>query len=163
MPTFVAYPHVISDGSITPGQHASFLGKMHDPLLFTEDPNSSGFRLPELSLPDGLPIDRLHRRREMQRLVDQQARLLDYSAEARGFDQYYERPSACSPATSAAGVRSVRRIARNPRPLWPHELRPVVPAGPPAGRGGRQVCHRLFQQHDRRPKHRQGGLGHPRL
>jgi len=94
MPTFVAYPHVISDGSTTPGQHASFLGKMHDPLLFTEDPNSAGFRLPELSLPDGLPIDRLHRRREMQKLVDQQARLLDYSAEARGFDQYYERAIA---------------------------------------------------------------------
>ena len=91
MPTFIAYPHVISDGSITPGQHASFLGKVHDPLLFTEDPSSPGFRLPELSLPDGLPIDRLQRRREMQKLVDRQARLLDYSAEARGFDQYYER------------------------------------------------------------------------
>ena len=91
MPTFVAYPHVISDGSVTPGQHASFLGKMYDPLLFTEDPSSPGFRLPELSLPDGLPIDRLHRRREMQKLVDRQARLLDYSAEARGFDEYYER------------------------------------------------------------------------
>src|SRR5205085_8263862 len=25
-PTFVSYPYVISDGSITPGQHASFLG-----------------------------------------------------------------------------------------------------------------------------------------
>ncbi len=91
MPTFVSYPHVISDGSITPGQHASFLGKAHDPLLFTEDSSSPGFRLPELSLPDGLAIDRLHRRREMQKLVDRQARLLDYSAEARGFDEYYER------------------------------------------------------------------------
>ena len=27
IPTFVAYPHVIRDGSIVPGQHASFLGK----------------------------------------------------------------------------------------------------------------------------------------
>src|SRR3954468_15419885 len=27
MPTFVSYPYTISDGSITPGQHASFLGK----------------------------------------------------------------------------------------------------------------------------------------
>ena len=27
MPSFVAYPHVLRDGSITPGQHASFLGK----------------------------------------------------------------------------------------------------------------------------------------
>jgi hypothetical protein len=39
MPTFVSYPYTIADGSITPGQHASFLGKAHDPLFFTEDPN----------------------------------------------------------------------------------------------------------------------------
>ncbi len=91
MPTSVAYPHVIRDGSIVPAQHASFLGKSHDPLLFLEDPNDANFKLPELSLPDGLSIDRLHRRREMQKLVDQQARLLDFSAEARGFDEYYER------------------------------------------------------------------------
>lgn len=91
MPTSVAYPHVIRDGSIVPAQHASFLGKRHDPLLFLEDPNDRNFRLPELSLPDGLTVDRLHRRREMQKLVDQQARLLEFSAQARGFDDYYER------------------------------------------------------------------------
>jgi Protein of unknown function (DUF1501) len=91
MPTFVSYPYTISDGSITPGQHASFLGKAHDPLFFTEDPNSPDFKLPELSLPDSLSLDRLHRRREMQRIVDRQARLLEYSAEARGFDEYYDR------------------------------------------------------------------------
>jgi hypothetical protein len=91
MPTFVAYPHVIRDGSITPGQHASFLGKKHDPLFFREDPNDSDFRLPELSLPDGLSLDRLHSRRAMQEVIDRQARLLDYSAEAAGFDDYYER------------------------------------------------------------------------
>src|SRR5579872_2366120 len=27
LPTFVAYPYVIRDGAVTPGQHASFLGK----------------------------------------------------------------------------------------------------------------------------------------
>src|SRR5262245_20935139 len=91
MPTFVSNPHVISDGSITPGQHASFLGKGHDPLFFSEDPNAADFKLPELSLPDNLTLDRLHRRREMQRIVDRQARLLDHSAEARGFDEYYDR------------------------------------------------------------------------
>ncbi|MEZ6092162.1 MAG: DUF1501 domain-containing protein [Pirellulaceae bacterium] len=91
MPSFVAYPHVIRDGSIVPGQHASFLGKGHDPLLFLEDPNDPNFRLPELSLPSGLSIDRLHRRRSMQQLVDQQVRLMEHSGEARGFDSYYER------------------------------------------------------------------------
>ncbi len=83
MPTSVAYPHVIRDGSIVPAQHASFLGKRHDPLLFLEDPNDANFQLPELSLPSGLSIDRLQRRRELQKLVDQQAKLMEFSGEAR--------------------------------------------------------------------------------
>ena len=91
MPTCVAYPHVIRDGSIVPGQHASFLGKKHDPLLFLEDPNAEGFKLPELSLPRNVSVDRLQRRRSMQKLIDRQAKLLDFSAEARGFDDYYRR------------------------------------------------------------------------
>ena len=91
MPTFVAYPHVIRDGTIVPAQHASFLGKRHDPLLVLEDPNDPNFRLPELSLPAGLSVERMQRRREMQKLVDQQTRLMEHSAEAQGFDQYYQR------------------------------------------------------------------------
>ncbi|MBP85346.1 MAG: hypothetical protein CMJ64_01300 [Planctomycetaceae bacterium] len=91
MPTSVAYPHVIRDGSIVPGQHASFLGKRHDPLFFLEDPNASDFKLPELSLPRNLSVDRLQRRRDVQQLIDRQARLLDFSADARGFDDYYQR------------------------------------------------------------------------
>ena len=43
LPTFVSYPHVIRDGYVTPGQHASFLGKAHDPFLVTQDPNSPDF------------------------------------------------------------------------------------------------------------------------
>ena len=45
------YPHVLRDGSVTPGQHASFLGKAYDPFFIGQDPNQSDFRLPELSLP----------------------------------------------------------------------------------------------------------------
>jgi hypothetical protein len=91
MPTYVAYPHVIRDGSVVPGQHASFLGKQHDPFFFSEDPNAAGFQLPELSLPPGVSVARLHRRREMQQLIDQQTRLMDLVADARGFDRYYEK------------------------------------------------------------------------
>src|SRR6516165_4404773 len=54
VPTSVSYPYVIRDGSITPGQHASFLGQTYDPFFVNQDPNSNGFRLPELSLPDNL-------------------------------------------------------------------------------------------------------------
>lgn len=91
MPTFVAYPYVIRDGAITPGQHASFLGKGHDPLLVTEDPNDPAFNLPELSLPSNLSLSRLENRRELQRVVDGQTRLLDFSAEAKGLDAYYDK------------------------------------------------------------------------
>jgi hypothetical protein len=58
-PTFVAYPHVIRDGSITPGQHASFLGKAHDPLLVRQDPNRPDFAIPELSLPNDVDWQRI--------------------------------------------------------------------------------------------------------
>lgn len=111
MPTYVAYPHVIRDGSIVPGQHASFLGKAHDPLFFSQDPNSPDFGLPELSLPAAVPLDRIHRRRELQQMVDEQARLLEYSAEARGFDDYYSK--AISMLTSDR-VRKAFQIADEP-------------------------------------------------
>jgi hypothetical protein len=91
MPTFISFPYVLRDGSVTPGQHASFLGKAHDPLFIGKDPNSAGFRLPELSLPENVPLDRLENRREVLRLIDQQAELLEYSTTARGIDAFYEK------------------------------------------------------------------------
>lgn len=94
IPTFVAYPHVMRDGSIVPGQRASFLGKGHDPLFIGEDPNQDDFRLPELSLPSSLSPERLERRREIQKLIDGQARLLEASAQARGLDAYYRKALA---------------------------------------------------------------------
>src|SRR5258707_8108880 len=72
LPTFVAYPYVIRDGAVTPGQHASFLGKKHDPLLITEDPNGRNFKLSELSLPSNLSVERLEQHREIQKLINRQ-------------------------------------------------------------------------------------------
>lgn len=94
MPTAVSYPYVIRDGAVTPGQHASFLGKAHDPFLVTQDPNASDFKLPELSLPEGISFERLSQRRELQKIIDEQTHLLDYSATARGIDAYYEKALA---------------------------------------------------------------------
>jgi hypothetical protein len=102
MPTFVSHPYIISDGSRTPGQFASFLGKNNDPLLITSDPNSRDFKLPELSLPAGLSLDRLESRRELQQVVDKQSRLLDTSAKARGLDDYYDSALAMLRSTDVA-------------------------------------------------------------
>ncbi|MCX7700281.1 MAG: DUF1501 domain-containing protein [Gemmataceae bacterium] len=91
LPSFVSFPHVLRDGSITPGQHASFLGQVHNPLFIGQDPNSPNFGLPELTLPADISLDRLHQRQEMMKLIDGQARLLERSALARGLDQAQER------------------------------------------------------------------------
>ncbi len=112
MPTFVAYPHTISDGSITPGQHASFLGKAHDPLLIKLDPNSADFRLPELGLPRNLSAERLDNRREVLRLIDRQTELLEFSAKAKGIDEQYER--ALSMLTSSA-VKKAFDLSSEPK------------------------------------------------
>ena len=91
MPAFISYPHVIADGSITPGQGASFLGKRHDPFFFQADPNANDFALPELTLPNNLSLDRLADRRGLQSLIDRQAGILESSAEARGVDALYQK------------------------------------------------------------------------
>ncbi|MFO0811475.1 MAG: DUF1501 domain-containing protein [Gemmataceae bacterium] len=94
MPTFVAFPHRMSDGSVTPGQHASFLGKAYNPLFFTQDPNSASFGLPELQLPGDLSLERLENRREILKLIDQQSGLLEHSAAAKGIDETYQKAIA---------------------------------------------------------------------
>jgi hypothetical protein len=111
VPTFVSYPYTIRDGSITPGQHASFLGKSHDPLFVGQDPNSPDFRLPELSLPANLSPERLANRREVLRLIDRQSELLEFSARARGIDATYQ--TAVGLLTSA-GVKKAFDLSAEP-------------------------------------------------
>jgi hypothetical protein len=111
VPTFVAFPHVIRDGSITPGQHASFLGKANDPLLILQDPNSPEFRLPELSLPANLTPERLDNRREVLKLIDAQTELLDFSAKARGIDAHYQRALSM---LSSPGIKKAFDLSSEP-------------------------------------------------
>ena len=92
--TFVAYPHVIADGSITPGQHASFLGKGHSPLFVNQDPNKADFKLPELTLPDNLSVERLESRKDILKLIDEQSDLLENSLVAQGLDESYQKAVA---------------------------------------------------------------------
>jgi len=114
MPSFVAYPHTMRDGEITPGQHASFLGKSHDPLLVTQDPNDSTFQLPEFSLPANLTSDRLNHRRSLQNLINQQAKMQEYAAAARGLGAYYDRALGMLNSTQ---TREAFDLSREPAKL----------------------------------------------
>jgi hypothetical protein len=109
VPTFVAYPHVLRDGAISPGQHASFLGKQCDPYFFQGDPNSSDFALPELQLPADIDMDRLGRRRDLVKLIDEDRRLLETSAEAKGLDTLQEQALQI---LSSTGLRDALDLSR---------------------------------------------------
>lgn len=91
VPPFVAYPHRLADGSVTPGQHASFLGKGCDPYFFRSDPNAADFSLPELQLPDSISLQRLDARRQLLQTIDAQSRRLEAMAEVQGMDQFQQQ------------------------------------------------------------------------
>lgn len=114
MPTYVSFPYTISDGSITPGQRASFLGKQHDPLHITEDPNAPNFALPQLSLPRNITLDRLQDRRELQQLINQQQAELQATAVAQGLSAHYDRALGMLNSTR---VRDAFDLSREPAEL----------------------------------------------
>lgn len=91
LPTSVSFPYQISDGSVTPGQRASFLGRRHDPLFFRDDPNAADFQLTQLSLPADVSLDRLSSRQGLQQIINRQAKQLDQSAAAQGLNAFYGR------------------------------------------------------------------------
>ena len=114
MPTFVSYPYTVADGSKTPGQGASFLGKIHDPLFIPNDPNADDFRLPQLSLPAGVSAGRLSDRRSLQQLINRQAKELDKSAAARGLSAYYDKALSMLNSTR---VREAFNLSAEPSKL----------------------------------------------
>ncbi len=111
IPGFVSFPHTIADGSITPGQHASFLGKRHDPLFVGQDPNQAGFRLPELALPAGITSERMARRGEARRIIERQLGELENASLARGLGEQYDRAHSLLASTK---VREAFDLSREP-------------------------------------------------
>ncbi len=91
IPSYASFPYRIADGSVVPGQGASFIGKAYDPFFVNRNPNAADFRLPELSLPASMPIDRLDDRRGLLARIDAQNASLRQTAIARGIDSFYDR------------------------------------------------------------------------
>ncbi len=111
MPPFVSFPHVVRDGSITPGQHASFLGKRYDPFFFGADANSRSFALPELELPRSVDLARLNRRRDLLDVVDSQLKLKEQSAIAEGMDEFQQQALSI---LAAPGLKQALDIGQEP-------------------------------------------------
>ncbi len=91
IPSGVSLPTFLMEGPLVwPGQHAGFLGPSHDPWQVRQDPNRPGFGFDGLSLPQGLTVERLDRRKS---LLDQLSAGVDRHGLPRGgeSDPYAEQ------------------------------------------------------------------------
>jgi hypothetical protein len=69
---------------------AHMLGARYDPMDIP-DPSEKGFRIPDLSLPDSVTVERIEQRRAMARLVDATYREQVVSAEHANMDEFEQQ------------------------------------------------------------------------
>jgi hypothetical protein len=80
-----------SVASTIPGQGAGFLGKRYDPLVVLHDPNAADFRVPALSLPTDISLERLAGRRGLLDAVNRRTEAWLHSGAAAGMDPHFEK------------------------------------------------------------------------
>ena len=140
LPPAVVLPEklVHSTGRVIPGQSAARLGQRHDPWILDMSPyhpahygafpeylfnhekgrvsdDALRFHAPELSLPEGVTLDRLMDRVGLRTALEQQSRALSQAADTAQFDQYRE---ASISLLSNSRVHDAFDLARaNPRTL----------------------------------------------
>lgn len=84
-------PPYIATMTSLPSSNAAFLGVEHNPFQTYGYPTSPGFRVRNLSLPDGVDSKRLERRRSMLERFDDFRRDTDASGAVDGMDQFTRR------------------------------------------------------------------------
>jgi hypothetical protein len=113
VPTYVSLPWMIGDGVFrAPGQFAGYLGKEHDPLFITKDPNDPSFSVDALTLPIEVPMQRVTDRLALRSGLAAHARLTDKIAAVRGMDTYQQK--ALSLLTSSETQRAFDIDAEDP-------------------------------------------------
>lgn len=87
LPAYFSMPSMSRSGG------ANFLGAKHAPFVAGGDPNTPGYRVRDVALPDGLAADRFLNRCEVRAEVDTFRRMLDKTAAdpAAALDQHYQQ------------------------------------------------------------------------
>jgi Protein of unknown function (DUF1501) len=116
IPSGVMLPTFLMEGPlIWPGQHGGFLGPKHDPWQVRQDPNRPGFGFEGMSLPAGMSVERLDRRKSLfDQLASRRDQLSALAAEARDpFAEQIER--ACTLLLSGKVARAFDLNREDPR------------------------------------------------
>lgn len=87
LPAYVSTPRMSRSGG------PNFLGAQHAPFVISDNPDSKGFRVRDVSLPKDLEDARAKSRVELRKSLDRMRRITDTAAEdpAIAFDDYYAK------------------------------------------------------------------------
>jgi len=112
VPAAVTLPTFLGEGPLVwPGQHAGFLGPRHDPWQISADPNAKGFKVDNLSLPEGITVDALAGRLELLKEVDSSRQILERLPESARLDEQQRRAAG---VLASGGVARAFEINREP-------------------------------------------------
>lgn len=84
MPAYVSMPKAEAFGY----QGAVYLGKAYNPLEVIADPNAANFKVPNLSLPDGLALRNVDVRRSLLKTFDMFRKDIDQTGGMEGLDTF---------------------------------------------------------------------------
>jgi hypothetical protein len=88
MPAYVGLPNTHSVG-LVPGYHGgAYLGAAYDPFNADGDPNSEGYQVPNLALPEAVNAPRLEGRRGLLDAFEQARRARDHGAIGERLDRF---------------------------------------------------------------------------
>lgn len=121
LPPFVSMPwlvyHPAAPGGRAPGQHGGWLGHQYDPLLVTGDPSKPDWRLPALSLMDGVSPERLDHRHDLLRGLDVQRAGIERSGL---LNQFGEQQQQAFGLLTSATVREAFDLNQEPSEMRDH-------------------------------------------
>ncbi len=102
LPPFVAVPDAPLFGS------SGFLTPAYDPFAVLSDPNTPGFRVQNLTPPDRLTLERLLRRRDMVKSLDEFARDVSETPLTTSRDQFSERAYSLLTSSTAQAAFKIQ-------------------------------------------------------
>ena len=120
IPSGVMLPTFLMEGPLVwPGQHAGFLGPRHDPWQVRQDPSRPGFGFDGLTLPAGLTVERLDRRKS---LLDRMSRAsaTRWAPAAEAKDPFGDQVARAYALLLSGRSRGPSTLARKTRRLRDH-------------------------------------------